>query len=102
MSKVVNEFDLAWARYWLKKYRKRHKMKEARLVAQLIEHQEFFGNISILSKDLVIEGSFSFELLKKVLEVDLNYKLNNPKTLLDYYNSCNKKFFCKRIVINFS
>ena len=100
MSEVVaKEFDLAWARYWLKKYQKEHKMKEASLVAQLIGHQETLRSESILGRSLLVDGFFSFALLKEVLEEDLDYNLNSPKNLIEYRSNRNKSVFGQKPLI---
>ena len=94
-------FDEPLARYFLKKYKKRKDKKKEKLLSQILYLHDFLVEITdILGKDLLIYGLFPYNVLKEVIEEDLGYNLNCPKTLKDYKNG--QKLINNKFLINFS
>lgn len=92
-------FDLTWGRYWLKKYQRAQKLRESSLVSQLIEHQQTLGSTSILGKAILVDGFYSYKLIKKVVEEDLDYKLTTPNNLSEYNQKVDKHLFFRRKIL---
>ena len=84
-----NVFDITWANYWINKYKKNHEPKKAKLVQQLVYIQETLGEKSILGTSILINGHYSYDELKSIIENDMDYHLDFPKNIKDH--ECQQK-----------